>query len=244
MDTLHNIVIKQIITGLCLIFLSVSTAIGQEVLVRGMVKTENSGTALYSLMVVNKRTQVGKFGNPDGTFLLKMNKRDTLLIGAVGYKTMQYTLRDTSVKKEYDVILTMQPLEFQLKQVEIFSNRDLDEIEEDIKKLGYNESDYRVSGVQAFSSPITFLYQQFSKRERSKRKAIELENESRRRDLLKELLSKYVDFNIIQLEDQDFDKFIDYCYVSDDFMKNTNQYDFIMYIKLRYNLFLEIQNEK
>ena len=58
------------------------------------------------------------------------------------------------------------------------------QIQKDIDKLGYRESDYRVSTVDAFQSPITFLYQEFSRRERSKRLVAQLENEDRKRALL------------------------------------------------------------
>jgi len=110
----------------------------------------------------------------------------------------------------------------------------LEEIKQDIDKLGYDEKDYRVSGVNALEHPITFLYQMFSKRERSYRKVIELENEVRRRDLLKELFQKYVDYDIIALDDDDFDDFIDYCSISDAVMQNSTQSEFIEMIKTRF----------
>ena len=67
--------------------------------------------------------------------------------------------------------------------------------------------DYRVSSIDAFQSPITFLYQQFSKVERSKRLVAELENNDKRRELLQELFVKYVDYDIIQLESEEFKDF-------------------------------------
>ena len=93
-----------------------------------------------------------------------------------------------------------------------------------------------LSGINAVESPITFLYQSFSRRERSKREARELRNERNRRDLLKELFRKYVSGNIIHLNNDEFDDFIDFCTISDDFMKRTSQYDFIMYVKKKFEL--------
>ncbi len=84
------------------------------------------------------------------------------------------------------------------------------------------------------SSPITFLYQQFSKKEQSKRLAAELWNEDRKRDLLKELFQHYVDYEIIILDNDQFDDFITYLNVSDEFMKNSTQYDFLIYVKDRF----------
>ena len=94
-----------------------------------------------------------------------------------------------------------------------------------------------LEGVDAISSPITALYQAFSRRERNKRMVAEMRNNDRRRALLKELFRKYVDADIIQLSNEEFDDFIDFCGVSESFLKNSTQYDFIMYVKKRFEVF-------
>ena len=42
---------------------------------------------------------------------------------------------------------------------EVVAPRDLREIVRDIEALGYDEEDFRLTRVDALSSPITFLYQ-------------------------------------------------------------------------------------
>jgi hypothetical protein len=116
----------------------------------------------------------------------------------------------------------------------IFAPRDLEDIQKDIQSLGYNESDYMLSGINAAMSPITFLYQQLSKKEASKRVVAELKNEDRRRDLLKELFQIYVDYQIIDLTTEEFDDFITYLNVSDEFLIQSSQYEFLVYVKERF----------
>ena len=94
--------------------------------------------------------------------------------------------------------------------------------------------------MDALQSPITFLYQEFSKRERSKRKLAELLNEDRKRELLKELLHKYVEYDIINLSDDSFDDFIDFCAVPDPVIKGLSQYEFLLYIKKKYELYTSL----
>ena len=94
--------------------------------------------------------------------------------------------------------------------------------------------------MDAFQSPITFLYQEFSKRERSKRLVAELRNEDRKRALLKELLHKYVEYDIIRLSDESFDDFIDFCAVPDDVIKGLSQYEFLMYVRKKYELYTSL----
>ena len=113
----------------------------------------------------------------------------------------------------------------------------LNQIQKDIEKLGVKKDEAMLEDVNMIESPITALYQMFSRRERSKRLVAELENEARMRALLKELLTKYVEADIISLHDEAFDDFIDFCAVSDDFIKRSSQYDFAMYIKSRYQIY-------
>lgn len=202
---------------------------------------ENKG-AIPNLMVVNKRTQQGYFGYNSGYFELKAWKSDTLIIAATGFQTIKVSFRDSADAESYNVQIPMKKLEIQLKPVEVFTRRDLDEIQKDIETLGYEKSDYMLEGVDALSSPITALYQAFSRRERNKRMVAEMRNNDKRRALLKELFRKYVDADIIQLSNEEFDEFIDFCGVSDSFLKNSTQYDFIMYVKKRFEVYRMIRN--
>lgn len=83
--------------------------------------------------------------------------------------------------------------------------------------MGYREQDYRISTVDALQSPITFLYQEFSRRERSKR-TTQLPGRTRKREL-QELLKKYVEFDIINLSDDAFGNFIDFCAVPEEVIR-------------------------
>ncbi|MBK7944753.1 MAG: hypothetical protein IPJ85_05330 [Flavobacteriales bacterium] len=94
--------------------------------------------------------------------------------------------------------------------------------------------------MDALQSPITFLYQEFSRRERSKRLVAQMRNEDRKRELLRELLHQYVAFDIINLNDEAFDDFIEFCSVPDEVIKGLTQYDFILYVKKRYEMYASL----
>jgi uncharacterized protein YecA (UPF0149 family) len=70
--------------------------------------------------------------------------------------------------------------------------------------------------------------------------AYELMNEARRKELLKELFVKYVSADIIDLDEKEFDDFIDFCNVSDEFLQKASQYEFIEYVKQKYQLYVEV----
>ncbi len=215
------------------------TVSAQEIIVKGKVLPPKGETGLVYFMVINKTSGFGKFGERDGSFSIKVNRADTILVASTGLKTKSLCFKDSTPKSFFKVVIQMEKLLVELKPVEIFPKRDLDRIYEDVSKLGYRKKDYVLSGIDAASSPITFLYQSFSHREREKRELARTINEDNLRRLLKELLGTYVDGELISLRNEEFDEFIDYCKVSEAFLKNSTQYDFIVFIKKKYKEYTE-----
>ena len=220
-----------------LLLLSASLTAQELVTVRGRVIAGDGEHVFYDLMVVNRRTRTGTFGEVDGTFKASALRNDTLLIGAGGYVTRTVPLSEYTDAELAELRIVLRPWEIQLRPVAVLPERTLKQIQEDINKLGYDERDYRESGVDAFQSPITFLYQEFSRRERSKRLVAQLRNEDRKRELLRELLQQYVEYDIINLNDEAFDDFIDFCAVPDEVIKGLTQYEFLLYVKKKYELY-------
>ena len=99
----------------------------------------------------------------------------------MGYRTQEVLALAPS---RVDVNLT--PLKVEVGQAEVIAPRDLGEIVRDIQALGYRE-DFRLSGVNAIQSPITFLYESLAREAKSRREVARLENDDRRRALLQEL---------------------------------------------------------
>jgi hypothetical protein len=213
--------------------------------IHGMLRDEQD-QPIPNAIIINKSTKKGSFGKPNGSFDLVCERGDTLAITSLGYQTRYVTYSDSLQSQRFQLKLYLETRTYMMAEVEVFAPRDLEQIQEDIMKLGYNEDDYMISGINAVVSPITFLYQQFSKKEQSKRKVAYLENEDRKRALLKELFRLYVDYEIIVLNDEQFDDFITYLNVSDEFLINSTQYDFLVFVKDRfrdYKIFLR-QNQR
>lgn len=232
--------LRSILSPLVLLVLALPVCAQQEITIAGHVSAPGERRTFYDLMVVNKRSRSGGFGNADGSFEVKALRTDTLLVASVGFRTAIITMADSLSKDTYHVHVRLVPLTYQLREVEILSQRTLQDIQKDIAKLGYREEDYRISNVDALQSPITFLYQEFSRRERSKRMVAQMRNEDRKRALLKELLQQYVDYEIINLSNEAFDDFIDFCAVPDEVIKGLTQYDFLQYMKKKYELYASL----
>lgn len=209
-----------------------------RVFVSGSV-TDDRGRYVPAAMVVNRNGNGGGLiVDAMGEFVLAAMPGDTLAVGAIGFHTRNWVVPFDSAS--VDVNIALHRLQVNVGIAEVVAPRELREILNDIKALGYDEADYRVSSVDALSSPITFLYQMLNRDERSKREVARLENDDRRRALLLELFIKYVDYEIIDLEPEEFDAFIAFCDPGDVMLQTWSQYEFIQYVKQRFRLFVTL----
>jgi hypothetical protein len=210
----------------------------QEVLISGkIIDASYPYLSLENIMIINLRTQQGIFAQGDNSFAIRILPNDSLVVTATGYSTKKFCLKDSLNSNARVFTIGINRLSVDLKEVTIFRPRDFQKIEEDLKKLGYQESDYKLTDAEAWNSPITALYQAFSRRERSKRKVAELQNADLRHDLLKELLQVYVDTKLIDLPSEDYDKFINYLHLSDETLNTITQYELALYVKEMYARF-------
>lgn len=209
-----------------------------KVLISGTV-TDDHGGYVPAAMVVNRSAAGGGlFVDATGSFVIAAQTGDTLAVGAIGFHTRNWVVPDSS--RSLDVQIELHRLQVRVGIAEVVAPRELREILHDIEALGYDETDYRVSSVDAFSSPITFLYQMLNREEKSKRLVAQFENDDRRRSLLRELFVKYVDYDIIDLEEPEFDAFIAFCDPGDEMLKIWSQYEFIQYVKQRFRLYISL----
>ncbi|MBK7183707.1 MAG: hypothetical protein IPH89_12645 [Bacteroidetes bacterium] len=108
---------------------------------------------LPKLMVINKRTNQGVFADAEGKFSLAAFKTDTLLFSSLGFMVKKICLKDSTDKKVYYVEVGLKKLEFTLKEVSVFANRNLNEIQKDIDKLGVKRT------IRPLEQPMLYLVQ-------------------------------------------------------------------------------------
>ncbi len=170
-----------------------------------------------------------------GRFSIGAMKQDTIIISARGYSTKYICFNDSVSRAVYDVQILMQKLTVNLREIEIRPERKIEEIESDINRMKeFDQKDFMVSGFAALQSPLTFFYQKYNRMEKSKRRVAELLIEDKKREVLKELLKMYVHGKLIELDETEFDDFINYCNIDLEFLKNCSQYEFIVFIKKKY----------
>jgi hypothetical protein len=209
----------------------------QPITVKGNAVTSQGLGGLYQVIVINQHTSQGIMAEPNGFFSINCLKTDTILVSASGFSVKRLCFRDSGAKKEYYVTVRLDSLHYNLAEVNIYPTKNLRQVDEEKQTLGDIPNTDRYKDINALGSPIEYLYERFSRIEQSKRKVAELENEEKRREVLKELFHIYIQHDIINLTDADFERFIDYCNFTDDFVRNSSDYDLVMAIKYKYQQF-------
>lgn len=208
-----------------------------QVALRGEVLGPD-GRGLPGCMIVNRNTGEGRFGSASGRFAFSVHPGDTIQFASIGYRTVSRSVPlEASSPQGWSWSVHLARMRVDVGTAEVIAPRDLGEIVRDIEALGYDEKEYRTSGIDALTSPITFLYEQFNRMERSKREVARLENEDRRRALLRELLGKYVDYQIVKLDEGEFDAFVAFMDPGEAVLKALTQYEFILWTKERFTAF-------
>ncbi len=216
-----------------------NSCIAQRVFVFGKVyDTEFPAIPLQQVMVVNQQSQIGIFGNSDNTFQVQIDKNDTLIISALGYARKKVCLKDSSTLGEIHIRIGLYRLSYDLSEITVRRQRELRQISEDIKKLGYNKRDHKLTNVDAWESPITALYQTFSKREQNKRALAQMINNDNRRAVLKDLLYLYNLTELIRMQESEYNDFIDYLNLNDQQMQAMSDYALAVFIRDRYLIYM------
>ncbi|MEO6902871.1 MAG: hypothetical protein ABI315_06925 [Bacteroidia bacterium] len=227
---------KIIVTVAC-IFIAINISAQKLIVISGQAYDLESKLPLPKLMVINKNTSRGVFADSESKFTIYAKPTDTLVFSAVGFMIKQIYLKDSIIKEKYYINIPLERLYFKLKEVSVFAPRTLKEIDKDISSLDSLRSYRTFQDINKFESPITYLYERFSKFGRSKQKVALWENEDLKRNILKDLFRIYIKYDIMNLSEEEFDAFIIYCNLSEEFIKNSTQFELVMAIKGKYESF-------
>jgi hypothetical protein len=210
--------------------------------ITGKVFDTSQFVSFYNVMIVNKTAGKGIFGGYDGNFTITVKKSDLIGLSVTGYKTNYLSFKNKPYKKEYVVTVYLDLISYESEEVVVQPYKTLEELKEERAAISKREIP-KITGVNVLQSPITALYMQFSKREKTKRLIADMEYQDQKREVVKEILRVYVHNDIIDLEDEEFDAFITFLNLNDAFLKTASDYELIVYIKYKYEHFQKINKE-
>jgi hypothetical protein len=225
-----------------LAFFSSLSVIGQQcdkVLFTGKVVDTLRPQNFYNLMIVNRRTGQGVFGQPNGTFSVYVNNGDSISISVREYPLVKLVVKADS-NCQFLKTIFIEPKPQEVREVVVRPLKSLEQIKEERSALAMRETRL-VTGIEVMQSPITALYQAFSKKEQNKRWIAEQNYKDDQRRVVKELLRTYIAYDIIELDEEEFDNFIAFLNVNDSFLKTATEMELITFIKDKYEHFRDMK---
>lgn len=218
---------------------SQSNAQCEKVLVRGRVIDSLRPQSFYNLMVVNRSSGKASFGQPSGSFNVYALPNELLALSVKQYPIYEFTVTPDS-NCQCQVLAYIDRLPQEVAEVVVKPLKTLEQIKEEREALAMQDT-RMVSGINILESPITALYQAFSKKEQNKRWIAEQVYKDDQRKVVQELLRLYVAYDIIDLPETDFDAFMQFLNLNPDFLKTASELELITYIKDKYEHFKRIQ---
>ena len=213
----------------------------QSIEVRGKVFGKIDSSVTPSAIIINKRIGTGLNCMPGMPFSMVGLKTDTFLITAGGYEVLRICFRDSIFKTIYFIKIGLQMKPKMLSVVAIYPIRDLKEINAQRATIGKVQTRQTIGVVDAMQSPITYLYERFSKDGKSRELVSILENQDNVEAILKELFVLYTSAGVITLDENEYANFIRYLNISESFLRDSSDYDLAVYVRFHYLLF---QNAK
>jgi len=223
-------------------FAGISTAQNcDKVLLSGKVVDTLRPQNFYNLMVVNRSIGKGFFGMPNGGYTMYVNDRDSITFSIKGYNNIEYKVKaDVNCQAKNIWYIEMKPQD--IEEVVVRPLKSLQDIQEERAGLAMRET-RQVTGLEALRSPITALYQVFSQKEQSKRAVAKYEYADKQKAVLQELLRLYVAYDIFYLSEQEFDAFISFLNINEDFLKTATEMELVTFIKDKFEHFQRL-NER
>lgn len=200
-----------------------------EIYLKGAVKDTVEGQSFYNLMVINVTTQQGVFGRPNGEFSVYVRPGDRIAFSVKGYgkKFIDIPAQNSC---SIDTLIYLSPNIQRLDPVTVRPIKSLERIKQEREALSQRET-RTVTGINVLKSPITALYERFSKTGKAKRFIAKMEHQDDINSVVQELLRAYVSYDVVYLQEENFEAFVHFLNIDEHFLKTATDYELIMYIQ-------------
>lgn len=230
----------SIISLLLILAFNVQSQNCDKVLLTGKLVDSLRPQAFYNLMVINRNTGRGVFGQPNGTFSVYVSEGDSISLSCKGYEVFNLiVVADDNCQHKVAYYIEGKPQE--IEEVIVKRIKSLEEIKEERSALAMRET-RQVTGIEVLRSPITALYQAFSKKEKSKRTVAKWEFRDDQSKIVQELLRTYVAYKIVDLTEEQFEDFVIFLNIDETFLKTASEMDLIVFIQDKFEHYMIIND--
>ncbi|CCH02494.1 hypothetical protein FAES_4495 [Fibrella aestuarina BUZ 2] len=221
----------------CFFLLANLTALAQTPrFIIGKVLDQENGKGVNNATVINPRTQAIGRTNTLGAFYLEVKPGDSVIVTSPSHG--RAGLKWDGVTKEPQLAMKRQLSDdvVNLPTLTVRGKREAEVRKELEQILREPEARKNLSVDEAFSlaqSPITLLYELFSKQARASRKAAVISQQHRKR-MLANYRVELIAQRATDLQGEAIEQFRDYCNFNDDFVLQSSEYDLTFALLQRY----------
>ncbi|MBS1634565.1 MAG: carboxypeptidase-like regulatory domain-containing protein [Bacteroidetes bacterium] len=213
--------LKHTILGFLICF--TFSGMAQVVTVKGLVADVDSVSPMPFVYVIDQTTGNGLMSDFNGKFVINADLKDTVLFSFVGYLKLRLPVKSLYHEDGSETKVIMKQMSYNLNQV-VVSDFKLKPYEKDYMKRVIEGSHMPV--VNALQSPISALYQQFSKKGKEQRKLARIFEELFEKEEVAKKFNPEVLRKLTGDENIDFEEFRKYCfYLSNDYILTHEGYD-------------------
>lgn len=189
--------------------------------IQGRIYDEDTTKVLPFAYIINKNTSFGTVSDINGNFSVKADEKDTLICSYVGY--VKYYIPVALLKtRKYQIV--MKKMTYTLKSIPI-SVLKYENYEKDYMKRVIDKAYMPV--IDAFSSPITALYMQFSKKGRELQKLSKIFEEIFVQQQIEKKINPQIMYQLTGDANVDIEALRKFCgfYLSDYYILHNDGYD-------------------
>lgn len=185
-------------------------------ILKGIVVEKDSATVMPFVFLINKSTGNGTMSDNDGRFLLSSNNNDTLICSFVGYSKAYLPINKLKPNSKGEIIIVLEKQYVNLGAVTVTSFK-IKPYEREYMNDIIDRSKIRT--LDYANSPITALYDRYSKEGRQVRKLAKIFEDILIEEEVQKKLSPEILYRLTGDDNIDYYAFRKYCYnVSNEFI--------------------------
>lgn len=204
--------------------------------------------------VINRNTEKAVITKEDGSFCIQVSRMDTVMIKTLRYLTDTIIMHDSLLASTEKYIAELTERSYPISEVRIYPYRSYEEFKRAFKNhdpdpVGLNpkkeesvpmleDDDYLKSPGFILNSPISFLYYQFSDKEKDKRNARKLYEEEKNNRIIEKKYNRDIIKQMTDLKsEKEITEFILFCQFDQSFVIHATEYEILSQIQDCYKRF-------
>lgn len=201
-----------------------------------------ANTPIEGAHILNTSTNELAISDASGFFSINMHTSHVLRISSVGFKTYYFNLRKAQIPNSSFLKITMQTVSVGLKNVDVVAEKELRATNLFRPKPTPLPFNFGYQGQQkaikpTVLNPVSLLYNWLSKEGKQNRKLEELLKQEEIRKWIAQRYESDIVWELTGYTGKELEAFKIYCGLTDTFVKNASDYDFLVKIRACYNAY-------